>query len=206
VGRAVGPFEILASHSLQQSWDVLGRRGEVLDSDDTLKDSSGVGVLGRDGDDPGAVDEVDSSHEGDVLPDLRMRIKKRKKIVLSERIRPEAGTKIEGKRRTLVSPGIGATVQTFFFLRVLMMLLLPTLGYPMKPTEICFLSEWRTENWRRSWMREPLPNELLIEAWKARVGASLERCLTQRAWKREDTKIESRSDDGSFPPNTQVLT
>lgn len=29
---------------------------------------------------------------------------------------------------TLVSPGIGATVQTFFFFRVLMMELLPTLG------------------------------------------------------------------------------
>lgn len=48
--------------------------------------------------------------------------------------------------QTLVSPGMGATVQTFFFLSVLMMLDFPTFGYPMKPTEICFLSEWRTEN------------------------------------------------------------
>lgn len=30
--------------------------------------------------------------------------------------------------QTLVSPGIGATVQTFFFFNVLMMELLPTLG------------------------------------------------------------------------------
>lgn len=73
-------------------------------------------------------------------------------------------------------------MHTFFFLRVLMMLDLPTFGYPMKPTEICFLSEWRTENWRSSWMSEPLPNELLIEAWNAIVGADSDRCLTQRAW------------------------
>lgn len=53
----------------------------------------------------------------------------------------------------------------------------------MKPTEICFLSEWRTENWRSSWMRDPLPNELLIEAWNAIVGAESDRCLTQRAWR-----------------------
>ncbi len=31
-------------------------------------------------------------------------------------------------------------------------------------------------------MREPLPKELLIEAWKAIVGAERERCLTHRAW------------------------
>ncbi len=41
---------------------------------------------------------------------------------------------------------------------------LPVLGYPIKPTEICFRSEWSEENWRSSWMREPLPNELVIEA------------------------------------------
>jgi hypothetical protein len=38
-------------------------------------------------------------------------------------------------------------------------------------------------------MSEPLPNELLIEAWKASVGASFDRCLTQRAW----TGSEGRS-------------
>lgn len=31
-------------------------------------------------------------------------------------------------------------------------------------------------------MRDPLPNELLIEAWKAMVGAERERCLTHRAY------------------------
>lgn len=46
----------------------------------------------------------------------------------------------------------------------------PVLGYPMNPTEICFLSEWREENWRRSEMREPLPKEFVIDAWNARVG------------------------------------
>ena len=51
----------------------------------------------------------------------------------------------------------------------------------MKPTEICFLSEKSVENWRRSWMSEPLPNELLMDAWKAMVGWYCERCLTQRA-------------------------
>lgn len=30
-------------------------------------------------------------------------------------------------------------------------------------------------------MSEPLPNELLIEAWNAIVGADRDRCLTQRA-------------------------
>lgn len=46
----------------------------------------------------------------------------------------------------------------------------PVLGYPMKPTETCFLSEWREENCRRSWIREPFPKEFVMEAWKARVG------------------------------------
>jgi hypothetical protein len=52
----------------------------------------------------------------------------------------------------------------------------------MRPTEICFLSECKTENCRRSWIRDPLPNELLIDAWKAIVGAERERCLTHRAY------------------------
>ena len=47
---------------------------------------------------------------------------------------------------TFVSPGIGAVLQTAFFLSVLMIEDFPTLGYPMNPTEICFLSEKRVEN------------------------------------------------------------
>ena len=70
----------------------------------------------------------------------------------------------------LVSPGIGATVHTFFFRNVLMIEDLPVLGYPMKPTEICFRSEWRDENWRRREIREPLPKELVMDAWNASVG------------------------------------
>lgn len=57
----------------------------------------------------------------------------------------------------------------------------PVLGPPIKPTEICFLSEWRLENCLRSAMSDPFPNELVILAWKARVGYSLERCRTQAA-------------------------
>ena len=41
---------------------------------------------------------------------------------------------------TLVSPGTGATLQTFFVRSVLITLLLPTLGYPTKPTEMACLS------------------------------------------------------------------
>lgn len=52
-----------------------------------------------------------------------------------------SGHGTEGELQTLVSPGIGATRQTLPLLRVFITLLLPTLGYPTKPTEICFLSE-----------------------------------------------------------------
>lgn len=83
--------------------------------------------------------------------------------------------------QTFVSPGIGATLQTFFLRRVLIILDLPVFGYPMSPTETCFRSLCRTENWRSSWMREPFPNEFVMEAWKARVGYSLERRRTQEA-------------------------
>ena len=55
------------------------------------------------------------------------------------------------------------------------------LGYPMKPTDICLRELCREENWRRREMRVPLPKELVREAWKARVGYSRERSLTQRA-------------------------
>ena len=37
------------------------------------------------------------------------------------------------------------------------------------PTEICLRSLWREENWRSRAMREPLPKELLMLAWKAVV-------------------------------------
>lgn len=33
-----------------------------------------------------------------------------------------------------------------------------------------------------SWMREPLPNELVRLAWKARVGYSWDKTATQRFW------------------------
>ena len=71
---------------------------------------------------------------------------------------------------TFVSPGIGATVQTFFFRSVLIMEDFPVFGYPIKPTETCLRSEWREENWRRREMREPLPKEFVMDAWNASVG------------------------------------
>ena len=40
--------------------------------------------------------------------------------------------------QTFVSPGIGATLQTLVFLRVLITELFPTFGYPINPTLICF--------------------------------------------------------------------
>ena len=52
----------------------------------------------------------------------------------------------------------------------------------MKPTEICLRAEWREENWRRSWIKEPLPKELVMEAWKASVGYSFERARTHEAY------------------------
>jgi hypothetical protein len=68
--EAVGPLEVLAPDALEHGRDVLGRGREVLDADDALEDGRCVRVLGRDRDDTRAVDQVDSPHEGDVLPDL----------------------------------------------------------------------------------------------------------------------------------------
>lgn len=58
----------------------------------------------------------------------------------------------------------------------------PVFGYPMNPTWICFRSECSEENCLRSWIKDPLPKELLMEAWNASVGYSLDRCRTQDAW------------------------
>lgn len=58
---------------------------------------------------------------------------------------------------------------------------LPVLGYPMKPAEICLRFECSVANWRRRAMREPLPKEFVREAWKARVGYSVERDFTHAA-------------------------
>lgn len=54
----------------------------------------------------------------------------------------------------------------------------------MNPTEICLRLECREENWRRSWIRRPLPKELVMDARKARVGYSLDRARTQAGWDR----------------------
>ena len=52
---------------------------------------------------------------------------------------------------------------------------------PMKPTEICFLSECSRANWRSSWMNAPLPNEFVRDEWNASVGYSAESSCTHRA-------------------------
>jgi len=80
--------------------------------------------------------------------------------------------------QVLVSPGTGATLQQFFFMRALMTELFPALGYPIRPTLMFFLSLCRRSNCFSSWMREPLPKGLAILAWKARVGVVFERYLT----------------------------
>lgn len=76
---------------------------------------------------------------------------------------------------------------------------LPTLGYPIKPTEICLRSEKSEENCLKSWMREPFPKELLIEAWKAMVGWNLDRYLTHRDLR------GSQSRKGQDPDLVKVL-
>src|SRR5436190_12990685 len=98
--------------------------------------------------------------------------------------------------RTLVSPGTGATRHTLPLLRVLITLLFPTFGYPMNPTEICFLSEWSWANWRKSWIREPLPKEWFGEAWNAIVGNCGVRYCMYLAWTSSPSLRDDNGEDG----------
>ena len=59
---------------------------------------------------------------------------------------------------------------TFFDLRQLMTELLPTLGYPIKPTEIWLASLCNFPNCLNKLIRAPLPKGCFIEACKATVG------------------------------------
>ena len=61
-------------------------------------------------------------------------------------------------------PARGATLHTFFERRALMTELLPTLGYPMKPTEICLLSLCSFPNCLSKLMRAPFPKGFIREA------------------------------------------
>mmetsp|Transcript_8104 Transcript_8104/g.23309 ORF Transcript_8104/g.23309 Transcript_8104/m.23309 type:complete len:207 (-) Transcript_8104:219-839(-) len=72
----------------------------------------------------------------------------------------------------LVSPGMGATLQLFLEMRVLMTLDFPTLGYPTTPTLICFLSSWSFPNCRNMLIKAPLPKACVNDAWNAIVGLS----------------------------------
>ena len=54
----------------EDSWDILFRVLDVLDTDDALKENI-LWSIGRGWwDDTRAIDEVDALHEGDILPDL----------------------------------------------------------------------------------------------------------------------------------------
>ena len=66
--------------------------------------------------------------------------------------------------QTFVSPAMGAVLQTRFLRSVLMMLDFPVLGYPMNPTEICFLFECSEENWRSNVIKDPFPKEFVSDA------------------------------------------
>lgn len=71
---------------------------------------------------------------------------------------------------TLVCPGIGALLQTFFFLNELITDDFPTLGYPIKPTETVFLSLWNLSNYLNNYNNVSLPKYLSTPALKAIVG------------------------------------
>lgn len=49
---------------------MVGWGREGFYTDDTFEDGGSFGVVCGGGDDAGAIDEVDSAGEGDVLPDL----------------------------------------------------------------------------------------------------------------------------------------
>lgn len=93
------------------------------------------------------VEVVVSCAEMGTIPGQSMRYIRRMSVIYCQtysgiRISVESGyIVLMGEASTLVSPGMGATLHTLSFLRQLMTEDLPTLGYPMKPTEICFLSE-----------------------------------------------------------------
>ena len=80
--------------------------------------------------------------------------------------------------QVFVSPGIGATLQQFFFINVLITELFPAFGYPINPTLIFFLSLCRISNCFKSCMRDPFPNGFYILAWNARVGVVFDKYFT----------------------------
>lgn len=68
VFEIIRALEVLWPDALEERGDMFCRCRQVFHTDDALEDGVGVGILGGDGDDAGTVDEVDSAHEGDVLP------------------------------------------------------------------------------------------------------------------------------------------
>lgn len=76
--------------------------------------------------------------------------------------------------QTLVSPGIGAALHTFFSFKVFITLDFPTFGYPTNPILIFFLSRWKISNCLNKFMRDPFPNGFVMDDLKAMVGYCLE--------------------------------
>ena len=83
--------------------------------------------------------------------------------------------------QTLVYPGTGAALQTFFSFKVLMTLDFPTFGYPTKPILIFFLSLWKISNCLNKLINDPFPKGFEIEDLNAMVGYDFEKCLTHLA-------------------------
>lgn len=59
---------------------------------------------------------------------------------------------------------MGAALQTFFYFKELITELFPTLGYPMNPTLIFFLSLWKLSYCLNKLIRDPFPKELFKAA------------------------------------------
>ncbi len=78
----------------------------------------------------------------------------------------------------MVYPGIGAALQTFFSFSELMILDLPTFGYPTNPILMFFLSLWKISNCLNKLIKDPFPNGLEIEALYAIVGYYFDKCWT----------------------------
>ena len=70
VKDAVRALHVLFSHSGQYGGDMIFGLLDVLHSDDTLQDDIGFRVMGVGLHDTGAIDEIDASHQRNVLPDF----------------------------------------------------------------------------------------------------------------------------------------
>jgi hypothetical protein len=179
--------QVLRLDALQHRLHVGRGVVEALHAHDTLEDRVHVLVSRLMVHDARAVDQEDALHERDVLPHLGLA---RHRGRLADLATGGAGPGEVGWGR-----GPGARTQaegggergpsrpprpTFFVRSALMTELLPTLGYPMNPTLMAFLSDRSRASWRSRLRSEPLPKGLVTLAWKASVGNSRDRVWSQR--------------------------